>query len=221
MTTQNPSGSFGPDDTADLVRSVALSSARLWEEVLERLARVEQSQAELAQALSRLQAELPGGPVTASLAPGAPLPFSVPAELGEAPAPHFVAPSPPPQGFGSVPPPPPPPGFEAASVQVNAATGTEPSLPPPPPPPPGFGHVMGEPTAATNGTEARPAGFSEDGEPGGPRPVLDPLPAWAGAADVPRPPPPAPVPPPPPPGFATGEVPAVTGVDLVPPPPPP
>ncbi|HEY3943031.1 MAG TPA: hypothetical protein VGL60_11185 [Acidimicrobiales bacterium] len=43
------------------MRSVALSSARLWEEVLERLVRVERSQVEITQAMSRLQAALPAG----------------------------------------------------------------------------------------------------------------------------------------------------------------
>ncbi len=63
MTTQNPQGSHSDNETADLVRSVALSSARLWEEVLERLVRVERSQVEITQTLSRLQAALPSGAV--------------------------------------------------------------------------------------------------------------------------------------------------------------
>ena len=65
MTTQNPQGSHSDNETADLVRSVALSSARLWEEVLERLVRVERSQVEITQTLSRLQAALPSGATTA------------------------------------------------------------------------------------------------------------------------------------------------------------
>ncbi|MGH9108052.1 MAG: hypothetical protein ACRDY3_01065 [Acidimicrobiales bacterium] len=55
-------GAQGRDDAIDLVRSVALSSARLWEEVLERLARVEQSYAELRDAFGRFQNALPEGP---------------------------------------------------------------------------------------------------------------------------------------------------------------
>ena len=109
MTTPNPSGSYGPEDTADLVRSVALSSVRLWEEVLERLARVELAQAELAQSLARLQGELPPGPTAAPLTAAASVPLAPPPPppgLDAAPSPHFVAPPPPPQGFGAVPPPP-------------------------------------------------------------------------------------------------------------------
>ena len=49
MTTQHPQGS---DETADLVRSIALSSARLWEDFLERLAKVEQTQLEITEAIS-------------------------------------------------------------------------------------------------------------------------------------------------------------------------
>jgi hypothetical protein len=90
MTTQNPHGS-SDNETADLVRSVAISSARLWEEVLERLVRVERTQAELTQTLARLQAALPAGSVapelagtaTPALGSASPLP---PPPIGAAPA---------------------------------------------------------------------------------------------------------------------------------------
>ena len=52
-------GSFGQDeehDAADLVRSVALSSARLWEEVFERLRGLERVQQELRETIARLEA---------------------------------------------------------------------------------------------------------------------------------------------------------------------
>ncbi|HLH47108.1 MAG TPA: hypothetical protein VKV25_08115, partial [Acidimicrobiales bacterium] len=65
-----PHGSDRSDDTADLVRSVALSSARLWEEVLDRLERVEVSQRELAAQFAQFQSELPSGPRQSSLGPG-------------------------------------------------------------------------------------------------------------------------------------------------------
>ena len=51
----------GAGDATDLVRTMALTSARLWEEVLERLARVEESHAELRAAVAQLQAALPAG----------------------------------------------------------------------------------------------------------------------------------------------------------------
>jgi hypothetical protein len=66
----------GAGDATDLVRTVALTSARLWEEVLERLARVEESHAELRQAVAQLQASLPAGagsgPALGTGQPGAP-----------------------------------------------------------------------------------------------------------------------------------------------------
>src|SRR5208283_545567 len=74
----NPSDPRGADETADLVRSVALSSARLSEEVIGRLGRLEQAQTELAQAVSQLQAGMP------ALAPAAA---------------GVLAPPPPPAGF--------------------------------------------------------------------------------------------------------------------------
>ncbi len=119
MTMQNPSGTFGSDDTADLVRSMALSSARLWEEVIERLSRLEQTQAELAHTVSQLQSNLP------ALAAGT-------AALTAAGAPA-LAPPPPPLGFESSAPPPPP-GFDLGSLPPPPDV----DMAPPPPPPPGF-----------------------------------------------------------------------------------
>jgi hypothetical protein len=57
-------GSYGHDeqhDVSDLVRSMALSSARLWEEVFERLRRLEVAQGELRDMLGRLEDALPPG----------------------------------------------------------------------------------------------------------------------------------------------------------------
>ena len=57
-------GSYGHDeqhDVSDLVRSMALSSARLWEEVFERLRRLEVAQGELRDMLGRLENALPPG----------------------------------------------------------------------------------------------------------------------------------------------------------------
>ncbi|HLG68745.1 MAG TPA: hypothetical protein VKV36_12865 [Acidimicrobiales bacterium] len=70
MTRHTPHGSDRSDDTADLVRSVALSSARLWEEVLDRLERVEVSQRELAAQFAQFQSELPSGPRQPTLGAG-------------------------------------------------------------------------------------------------------------------------------------------------------
>ena len=63
---------YGQNDTADLVRSVALSSAKLWEEVFERLRRLEDAQSELRAMLGRIEAQLPAGQPTAALASGQP-----------------------------------------------------------------------------------------------------------------------------------------------------
>jgi hypothetical protein len=59
MTIRDASSFEGPSDTSDLVRSVALSSARLWEEVIERLVRVERSQVQLARTVAEIQTALP------------------------------------------------------------------------------------------------------------------------------------------------------------------
>ena len=72
MATQHPQGgSQGSDETAELVRSVALSSARLWEDFLERLARVERTQMELTEAISQLKGALPASSLTPTLSRGA------------------------------------------------------------------------------------------------------------------------------------------------------
>ncbi len=66
---------YGQNDTADLVRSVALSSAKLWEEVFERLRHLEEAQAELRAMLGRIEGQLPSGsakPAITSGAPGSP-----------------------------------------------------------------------------------------------------------------------------------------------------
>ena len=73
MTTH---GSYGHDeqhDVSDLVRSMALSSARLWEEVFERLRRLEVAQGELRDMLSRLEDALPPGSApVAAVGPASP-----------------------------------------------------------------------------------------------------------------------------------------------------
>src|SRR5271165_762750 len=146
MSMYNPPGPQDRD-TSDLVRSVALSSARLWEEVLERLTRVERVQVELAQSLSRMQPELLG-PENRALA-----------------APTAGALPPPPSGFVAPPLPPPPPGF-GGPADVGATDVPEPlfyvpplrsEVPPPPPPPP-------PPSFATTG----PPPFGAPAPPGAP-----------------------------------------------------
>lgn len=58
MTTQNPYQD-GQEPAADLVRSLALSSAKLWEELFERLHRIEVAQTELREVLAKLDIGLP------------------------------------------------------------------------------------------------------------------------------------------------------------------
>jgi hypothetical protein len=68
MTTHNPYQD-GQEQTADLVRSLALSSAKLWEELFERLHRIEVAQTELREVLAKLDIGLPASqtsPVIAS-----------------------------------------------------------------------------------------------------------------------------------------------------------
>ncbi len=239
MTTSNPSGSYGPDDSTDLVRSVALSSVRLWEEVLERLARVELAQAELTRSLARLQAELPTGAGAASLGPGIAAPLAPPPPgLDTPPPPHFVAPPPPPQGFGAVPPPPPPPGFQSWPVDAVAVANDDVTAPPPPPPP-GFGPLDTGPLGAVHAAAGFPGDHPVEVPPvAGEELATGPVPVWSDSSPPPPsdatagptpvdagaiPPPPSgfqadfPVePPPPPPGFQDG-----LPVEPPPPPPPP
>ncbi len=59
MTMQSPYGDYGQDETADLVRSLALSSAKLWEELFERLRRLERAQAELRELVTKIEVALP------------------------------------------------------------------------------------------------------------------------------------------------------------------
>jgi hypothetical protein len=58
MTTHNPYQD-GQEQTADLVRSLALSSAKLWEELFERLHRIEVTQNDLRDVLAKLDIGLP------------------------------------------------------------------------------------------------------------------------------------------------------------------
>jgi hypothetical protein len=195
MTTPNPSGSYGPEDTADLVRSVALSSVRLWEEVLERLARVELAQAELAQSLARLQGELPPGSAAATLAPGTSVLAPPPPPGLEAPSsPHFVAP-----------PPPPPPGVGPLDALAPEPAHVEGSLE--------NRLVDVQPIAADEPTTGPVPIWSDAATTSGDG-MFD-LPSSAG--DVPPPPPP----PPPPPGFGSGPTNGALDTGLVDAPPPP
>ncbi len=196
MTTQHPPGAHGFDETTDLVRSVTLSSARLWEEVLERLAAVEHAQAELARAVAQLQGALPSGPIPPSLSPP--------------PAPTLGAPSPP--QIGGTFPPPPPPG--ATLHAIDAIAGESPPPPPPPPPPPGFGVTVSAAPSDLSTEVPEPLFYvpplmdAQDADSGGGLPPLSDS----------RPPPPVFLPPPPP--RFSPEDPSGTG-SIAPPPPPP
>ena len=56
MTMHSPYGEgYGHDETADLVRSLALSSAGLWGELFERLGRIERGQSELRELVAKMQ----------------------------------------------------------------------------------------------------------------------------------------------------------------------
>ncbi|MDA8312092.1 MAG: hypothetical protein M0Z46_16080 [Actinomycetota bacterium] len=60
MTMHGPYGDdYGQDDTTDLFRSLALASARLWEELFQRLGRIERAQSELHELVARIQGALP------------------------------------------------------------------------------------------------------------------------------------------------------------------
>ena len=59
MTTHGSYGQDAQDETAEFVRSLALSSAKLWEALFERVRRIEVAQAELYQFLTSMQAALP------------------------------------------------------------------------------------------------------------------------------------------------------------------
>lgn len=212
VTTPSQPNRHGAQDAADLIRSVALSSARLWEEVLERLGRVERAQVELATIVYRIQAQLPAGQSGYPDADES----SVLAQPGNRSAidsgsswtEHHDEVT----GFA---------GGAVAFDEVNAQTLS----PAPPPPPAGFAPDPGAqiwPAAsgfedADSGVGAPPppppAGFaSPDSDPFGD--------LFADRPAEPQLAPPAPdQAPPPPPGFGTVAVDASSG-PAVPPPPP-
>jgi hypothetical protein len=71
MTMDRPYGDdHGQDETADLVRSLALSSAKLWEELFERLRRLEHAQAELRELVAKIEIALPAAVDDAALGRG-------------------------------------------------------------------------------------------------------------------------------------------------------
>ena len=102
--------SYGQDETPDLVRSLALSSAKLWEELFARLGRLEHAQLELRVLVERIEVALPAALEAASFGraalgapePGGALPAashgssfesavaSLDAQTGDAPAPAGV-----------------------------------------------------------------------------------------------------------------------------------
>ncbi len=242
MTTQHATTGYGANDTDDLVRSVALSSAKLWEEVLERLVRVEQMQGELARTVAQLRAELPSGPQAAAVGPG------TPALAPPPPPPGFVVPSDAaiPRETGIDAAPPPPPGMTAMVVGASAgliggapeplsylppepssgiwAVGTTPEadFAPPPPPPPGFastaaaeGETLGSPIPPPP-----PPGFSAS--PGAETIVPPPPPGFAAGAPTAEGTFAVPIAPPPPPAYsAGGDAPrSLNGAHAAPPPPP-
>jgi hypothetical protein len=72
MTTHGSYGQNAQDETAEFVRSLALSSAKLWEALFERIHRLEAAQADLYQFLTSIQAALPAGVRDPALGTAAP-----------------------------------------------------------------------------------------------------------------------------------------------------
>ena len=71
MTMHSPYGEgYGHDETADLVRSLALSSAGLWGELFERLGRIERGQSELRELVAKMQDALAATPARVALGDG-------------------------------------------------------------------------------------------------------------------------------------------------------
>ncbi len=71
MTMHSPYGEgYGQDETADLVRSLALSSAGIWGELFERLGRIERGQSELRELVAKMQDALAALPERAALGDG-------------------------------------------------------------------------------------------------------------------------------------------------------
>ena len=71
MTMHSPYGEgYGQDETADLVRSLALSSAGIWGELFERLGRIERGQSELRELVAKMQDALAATPERVALGDG-------------------------------------------------------------------------------------------------------------------------------------------------------
>lgn len=213
MTPSPYSGPYGGEDAEELMRSVSRASSRLWDEVISRLTKLEQSQSELEETIRSVRsglAELRGD----SQAPASGLhtrtpyerstdnaeaptlsddqpesPFATLAEVFPVPNPWLV------EGESQLPTPtpPPPPDFILGSSNVEPSPDSITGESPPPPPPPDFVFV------------------GEDVAP----PPLPPPPLGFTSEDVPPPPPPPPdfvsvgedvALPPPPPGFTTEDV---------------
>ncbi len=182
------------EETTDLIRSVTLSSARLWEEVLDRITRIEQNQEELANAISRLQRELPVGNTKSELAE-----FSDSfvnhgvSEIGSVVSPmqptSILEMPPPPLGFSEAPSQGPP---VLSNVDLDSKLDNL-SLPQVSP----IDNLL----ASEFGLHEPASGIS------------DPLASLFGTTGAPPPPPP----PPPPPGFGDSSF----GTASAPPPPPP
>lgn len=217
MTMHGPYGDYGQDDTTNLVGSLALLSARLWEELFQRLGRLERAQSELGDLVAKIQVALPAALGNDALSSGA----------------LRGAESLPGASFSA--------GYERAlgtgSAEFGAAGGAG-EAPHTATSPPWFGdHASASAPLQTQGTDdlsvdwhpqeadgvaawtgARPQileGVGTGLQPGGPPP---PPPGFQ--AEVPPPPPGfhvgSPPPPPPPPGFQADGAQALT-----PPPPPP
>lgn len=214
MTMHGPYGDYGQDDTTNLVGSLALLSARLWEELFQRLGRLERAQSELGELVSKIQVALPAALGNDALAsrgadalPGATFASGYERALGSGSteAAPFTG--------GAVPPPPEPTSAPWLSDPVPVAPlgtqgGNDLSL---------EWHSQ-DPNGAQGWTGALPQILNGVGEP---RVGAPPPPPPSGfQLDVPPPPPPpgfqmdAPPPPPPPPGFH------VDGTQVFSPPPP-
>jgi hypothetical protein len=146
MTNQSADPATTTDEAVEMIRTVATSSARLWEEILDRLVQVAQAQSLLAETFTKLQAELAAPRANAALA--APATGATHDESGEASVPvassatESQESAPTLQSDGVI-----------DTVEVPADRVF---LPPPPPPPNGFGLIT------TDFVPPPPPGFVND-----------------------------------------------------------
>ncbi|MGC8472154.1 MAG: hypothetical protein ACP5PM_07675, partial [Acidimicrobiales bacterium] len=174
---------YGQDETSDVVRSLALSSAKLWEELFARLRRLEVAQLELRDLVEKIEVALP-----AALEAAGPerAPRDLPGPVGALP--HESADQEPAPALWA------PPGLPhetAAGALVDSATAALPTVDSP------------TPLAGTDGSDALGVEWHMHGRTEDPMASLDsviaPVSMWGDLEPQLAPPPP-----PPPAGFDLG-----------------